>query len=132
MAKTLSIIFGIVFIIIGILGFVGNPLVGEGATFVTNTAHDIVHLVSGIVLLLAGFSSVKAGAAALKTIGIIYLIVTILGFVLSSPMLGIIEYNAADNWLHLVLAVILILAGLKGGKGEDMPADAPPMSQPTM
>ena len=132
MAKTLSIIFGIVFIVVGILGFVGNPLVGEGATFVTNLAHDIVHLAAGIVLLLAGFAGAKAGALAMKIVGVVYLVVAILGFTMSSPLLGVLEYNSADNWLHVVLAVVLIAAGFSGGKKDEVPPADAPMSQPTM
>ena len=52
MAKTLGWVFGIVFVLVGILGMAGTGLVGETGTFMTNTSHDVVHLVTGILFIL--------------------------------------------------------------------------------
>jgi hypothetical protein len=52
MAKTLALVFGIVFIVVGILGFIPNPIVGHDALFHTNSVHNLVHLIIGIVLLI--------------------------------------------------------------------------------
>lgn len=112
MAKMLAILFGVIFVVVGVLGFVPNPLVGAGALFDANTAHNIVHLAVGLVLLAIAFWASAKSALWLKILGAVYLLVAVLGFVMPSPLLGIIEINSADNWLHVLLGVVLILAGL--------------------
>lgn len=119
MAKKIANLFGIVFILVGLLGFFNNPILG---IFAAGTIHSIVHLLSGIALL-AFANSKNPGSAAmgLKIVGIVYLLVTILGFIMigsneSVNLLGLIDVNHADNWLHLVLSLVMIWAGFSGGK----------------
>ena len=110
-AKLAAIVIGIVFIAVGILGFFPNPLVSPTGMFAVNTNHNIVHLVSGAVLLAGAYSSLGA-ALALKIIGIIYGAVAVLGLYVGPGMLlGLVHVNAADNWLHVVLAVVILAAG---------------------
>lgn len=111
-AKTAALVIGIVFIAVGILGFIPNPLVSPTGLFAVNTMHNLVHLISGIVLL-AGLYSFGA-SLALKIVGIVYALVAILGFFIvgeDGMMLGMIHVNDADKWLHVVLAVVILLAG---------------------
>lgn len=136
MAKTLAIIFGLVFVLVGILGFVGNPLVGTGALFEADTAHNLVHLILGLVLLAVAFWAAAQSALWLKIVGALYLIIAVLGFLLTPSMgtlLGLVEVNAADNWLHLVLGIVLVAAGYftKGDSMGGMPAaPVPPPPAP--
>jgi hypothetical protein len=107
--RTAGLVIGIVFILVGILGFIQNPILG---LFAVNTAHNLVHLISG-AFILAGVYSFGSGTA-LKVVGVIYAIVAILGFVMPGTdgmMLGFIMMNPADHWLHVALAVVLLLAG---------------------
>jgi len=116
-AKTAALVFGVVFILVGVLGFIPNPIVGPGGIFVTNMTHDLVHLISG-ALLLAGVYTSLGSSMALKIAGVIYALVAVLGFVMPGDMmLGMIAMNQADQWLHVVLAVVLLGAGfgLNGG-----------------
>lgn len=111
-AKTAALVIGIVFIAVGILGFIPNPLASPTGLFAVNTMHNLVHLISGIVLL-AGLYSFGA-SLALKIVGIVYALVAILGFFIvgdDGMMLGMIHVNEADKWLHVVLAVVILLAG---------------------
>lgn len=121
MAKTLAIVFGVVFVVVGLLGFVSNPIVGEMGLFVTNGLHNIVHLLVGVILLGVAFGSPMSSGMALKIFGIVYIILAVLGFVLPGDMLlGLVSVNMADHWLHLVLGVILFWAGTSMMKGKDM------------
>ncbi|MGQ0740675.1 MAG: DUF4383 domain-containing protein [Alphaproteobacteria bacterium] len=116
-ARTAALVFGAVFILVGVLGFIPNPLVGPEGLFVTNVSHDLVHIVSGAVLL-AGVYTQLGASLALKIIGIAYAIVAVLGFVMPGDMmLGMIAMNEADRWLHVLLAIVLLAAGfgLKNG-----------------
>ncbi len=129
MAKKLAIVFGIIFVLVGALGFIGGlGIVGASGVFETNTLHDIVHLLTGVVLLVVAFMSPGASALWLKIIGVVYLVVAILGFLLvpsGGSLLGLIDTNLSDHILHIVLGVVLFLAGMYAGKGESMAA---PMS----
>jgi hypothetical protein len=113
-ARSAAMIIGIVFIAIGVLGFIPNPLVSPIGIFVTDPLHNVVHLVSGMVLLAGVYSSLGA-STALKIIGVVYGLVAILGVlgigVSNGMLLGLIHINNADNWLHIVLALVILYAG---------------------
>jgi len=108
-AKTAAMVLGIVFVIVGALGFVPNPIVGANGIFMTNHMHDWVHVGSGIVLLLGAYSPLGS-SMALRVVGIIYAIVAVLGFVMGDMVFGI-AMNMADHWLHVVLAIVILYAG---------------------
>ena len=125
MSKNLIIIFGVVFLLVGILGLLGGvSIVGPEGIFVTNGAHDWVHLLSGIIFLIVGFAAAQSSAVTMKIFGIVYLLVAVLGFVMQSPLLGLLDYNMNDNILHLVLGVVITWAGFAGGKSMDAPMAA--------
>jgi len=76
-----------------------------------NTNHNIVHILSGVVLL-AGVYSALGASLALKIVGIVYGAVAVLGLYVGPGMLlGLVHVNAADNYLHVVLAVVILAAG---------------------
>jgi hypothetical protein len=108
-ARIAAIVVGVVLILAGLLGFFNNPVLG---IFATNAANNIIHIVAGVVLLAGAFSTFGAGMA-LKIIGVIYAIIAILGFFMVSNemLLGFIAVNTAGQWLHVVLAVVMLLAG---------------------
>lgn len=128
MAKKFAVTFGIIFVIVGLLGFVSNPIVGssEGVLFHADTTHNIIHIIVGVVLLIAAKSQ-SASAMWLKIWGVVYLILFIDGLIQPEKLLGFVGANTADTWLHLVLGVILLLAGLAGGKSQ-----APMIDKATM
>lgn len=126
MAKKLAMVFGVVFVLVGILGFISNGMVGSNGYFMTNHAHDAVHLLIGIIILIWSARGEAAAAMSMTTFGIVYLLIAVLGFVMTSPLLGFITYNGADNWLHVVLGVVLLAAGLSLKKGS---ASAMPSAQ---
>lgn len=123
MAKKLTIIFGIVFVVIGLLGFIDNPIVGRSGYFMTNALHDWVHIISGVIFLIVAARSESASSTVLTVFGVIYLLVTLLGFVAASDgnLLGL-TVNGPDNILHLVLAIVFLAAGL--GTRSKMPSQA--------
>ncbi|MDO8510346.1 MAG: DUF4383 domain-containing protein [bacterium] len=131
MVKTLGIIIGIVFLAVGILGYIPNPIVGmdAGDLFATDQMHNLVHLASGIIILLASLGRAATAATTLKVFGVIYLILAVVGFWQigsgTGVLLGLVEVNGADNWLHLVLGIVILAAGY-ARKGDAMMAQ--PMS----
>ena len=112
--KLAAIVFALVFLVIGILGFVPN-LAPNGmllGIFHVNFAHSLVHLLSGSAALLCGISSNHACRLYFRILGLVYGIVAALGFVQGDGLLlGLISNNLADTWLHLVIAVTSLALG---------------------
>src|SRR3954471_4515840 len=111
MVKPAAILFGIVFLVVGILGFVpaATPPMADGNggmllnLFHVNPAHNIVHLASGAVFLLCGLAGAGPSRAFFKIFGLVYALVAALGFYVGDqPILGLISNNVADTWLHVV------------------------------
>lgn len=110
--KTVALVFGAVFTLVGILGPILGGANGELIIFGRNYLHDVVHLASGLVGLGAGFYAAGEYAGEyLKGFGAIYLVVTIAGFAAPGLLADLIGLNMADNILHLVLAIALLGAG---------------------
>ena len=104
----LAKIFGVGFILVGVLGFVNDPVLG---LFEVDTMHNIIHIVSGIAALALGMND-RGAATYGKVFGIIYGLVTILGFIMpEGNLLGMMQINMADNILHLVLTAGLLYLG---------------------
>jgi hypothetical protein len=104
--RTAALIFGAVFLLVGIIGFFNQPVLG---LFEVNSLHNWVHVLSGAVLLFGGlYHSGMHSQAFNKTFGIVYLLVGIVGF------FGVLEFlnvNTADNWLHIVLGAVIAATG---------------------
>ena len=116
MAKTMAVLFGIVFLVIGILGFV--PAVTKDGMllgiFHVNTAHNAVHLLSGVVALICGMMGVGASRMYFRIFGLVYAAVAIMGFLNPGEhtmLLGLISNNTADTWLHVAIAAVSLIVG---------------------
>jgi Domain of unknown function (DUF4383) len=122
MTKTLGTIIGIIFLLVGLLGFIGGlGIVGPTGTFMTNHAHDAVHLITGLLFIIWAMAAPRSVGTGLKLFGVIYLLVALLGFISSTgSVLGFISINSADNWLHVVLGIVVLLAGFAGSKNKTM------------
>lgn len=109
-ARMAAIVIGIVFVLFGLLGFFNNPVLGM---FATNALANLVYIVAGAVLLAGAYTSLGSGMA-LKIIGVIYAIIGILSFFALSAdgmWLGLFPVNTADQWLYIILAIIMLIAG---------------------
>ena len=105
----LYMLFGVIFLVVGILGFFNNPILG---LFEVNTVHNLIHIVSGIIAL-AMVSKGEAQAKLFgKVFGIVYALVAVLGFLLpGGDIFGLMTVNMADNVLHIVLAIVFLWVG---------------------
>ena len=106
MVKATAILVGLIFLLIGIVGFVPAITPANGmllGIFHVNTAHNIVHLASGIVFLLCGMAGTGPSQTFFRIFGIIFGVVALLGFFYGdNALLGIVAKNAADTWLYVV------------------------------
>ena len=98
--QTWAKVIGVVLLLVGIWGFFTSSILG---LFGVNTLHNIVHLVTGAIFVWAGFASGAPTNDVNKWLGVVYALVGIVGFF---GVLGFLNVNAADNWLHLVIGVV--------------------------
>src|SRR5215210_4712019 len=107
-------IIGVVLILVGILGLVlGNELF-LGILNI-DIVEDVVHLITGGIYSYVGFGRTDLATArnVILALGVIYLLVGILGFVV--PMIfGLIPhgYTVFDDLLHLALGVLSLVVAL--------------------
>jgi hypothetical protein len=114
MVKSAAILFGLVFLVVGILGFVPSITKDEMllGIFHVNLAHNIVHLASGAVFLLCGLAGAGPSRMFFRIFGIVYAVVAALGFYYGDqPILGIVSNNTPVVWLHVGLAVVMLIIG---------------------
>lgn len=118
MFKKLAILFGVVFVLVGILGFV--PALAPRGTdgmryllglFMVGTVHNLIHLLSGVAALIAGFTSEKYAKYYFQIFGIVYGLVTVIGFIQQTTVLGLFPIDLADNFLHLALSAVILFVG---------------------
>jgi hypothetical protein len=108
LARLVSQIFGVILTLVGLMGFI-PALTPDGqllGIFAINPAHNLVHLLTGVLGLFAGFM-MSGQYARLYTLifGIVYTIVAIVGFAQGTTILGVLPTGLADNVLHSLLAI---------------------------
>lgn len=127
-AQTFALVFGIVYLAVGILGFAvtgfddffsesfGEKLI----LFPVNPAHNIVHILIGAAWLAASRRHDSARTINLA-IGAAYLLVFVLGLLGALKWLAIESgIDSADQWLHLVSGALSVYFGTAGARmGRD-------------
>jgi len=99
--NTWAKVLGFVLLIAGVLGFFQGEMLLNA--FGVNALHNLVHVISGIVGIWAGFGAASFAQNYNKWFGVIYLAIAMLGFL---NVLAFLNVNAADNWLHLVIGIV--------------------------
>src|SRR3954471_4774760 len=115
MAKTIATILGIIFLVVGLLGFAAPGMMGMHLS----PAHNIVHLVSGALALYFGARGTYDAARAFCIIfGIVYGLLGLIGFVAGAGpdyMLNLVPnqlmLGKMDHIIHVILGVVFILGG---------------------
>jgi len=116
--QRLAQIFGIVFLLLAIIGFVtsgssmeADPEMAEKifGLFPVNLVHNGVHLGFGIWGLLA--ARTFEGARNYGIIGgVLYLVLAVLGYIAPDGF-GLVPLGSNDIWLHALLGLVLVGAG---------------------
>jgi len=118
MAKTICKVLGVVFLIVGLLGFVSPRLLGMHLSGI----HNIIHLISAALALYFGFVASPSSARSFSLVfGAIYLLLGALGIIAPGIVGALLQahetpgrvYNlAADNIVHLLLGAVFLVGGL--------------------
>ena len=126
MARLFARWFGIIYILVGILGFVPgiNAMMPpeDGVTvamsyghllglFPVNVVHNIVHLLIGAWGVASAGAYAKARAYA-RAIAVIYALLAVCGFIAPfSSLFGLAPLFSHDIWLHALSAVVAAYVG---------------------
>lgn len=111
--KHLTLLIGIIFVLVGIAGFVPAlaPAASDGSeaylfgAFAVSPMHNSVHIVSGLLAIIASLASEDMCRLFYKVFGIIYALVTLIGMAVGHSMVMGVALNIPDTILHLVLAI---------------------------
>lgn len=130
LAQMGSLIAGALFLLVGILGFIPGittnyddmTFAGSDSeaellgVFQVSVLHNLVHVLFGLVGLWAARMWATARAFLIAS-GIIYLALFVYGMVVERDSdANFVPLNAADDWLHLGLAIGLLAVGLLSGR----------------
>ena len=125
--RTFAMIFGIVFLVIGVGGFIPG-LTDHGATphadlkvtsgyghelgmFPINTLHNIVHLLFGVWGLMAS-RSFGGARGYFKAVAVIYALFTVMGLVPGlNTTFGLVPLYGGDVVLHGLITVVAAYFG---------------------
>jgi hypothetical protein len=145
LAQTLALLFGVVFLGVGVLGFIPGVTTNLGdikfagndspsellGIFQVSILHNIVHLLFGIAGLALSRTTANAKMYLLYS-GVIYVALVVYGVLVdrSGEDANFIPVNTADDVLHFVLAVGLLgswfISKESGELTTDRPAPTPP------
>ena len=138
--RRFAMIFGIVFLVVGIAGFIPglttehtHPDVRfttglglELGLFPVNLLHNLVHLLFGVWGLIAA-KSLPAAKGYAKAVAIIYAILMVMGLISAGNLhttFGLIPLYGHDVWLHALLAAVAAYFGFVRSETETTTATA--------
>lgn len=122
MQKTLALIFGIVFLIVGVAGFIPAlaPANADGQSllhiFQINTVQSVIHLLSAAAAFAAFAGGAYYAATYFKVFGVVYAAVALWGLpgfgqTFNGVLFGLIHVNLATELLHIAIAAVSLYAG---------------------
>lgn len=125
--KTYAIAVGVLLIVLGLLGFIDNPLVGDATAashpiFVTGAAHNMLHLVTGALAIYIAFGLLgDQQVLGVTGLGLIYVAIVLLTLI-NGTLFGVLAYpvNLPDQVLHVGLAVVSLGIGLTARTQGDL------------
>lgn len=115
MIRKFGLIWGILFLLGGILGFVPGITNHEMflGFFMVNTPHNILHLISGILFLIAAGIGAKEARLWFQLFGGFYFFLGLIGFKAGDGLVfNLISSSLIDSWGHVFLGIVLLLTAL--------------------
>ncbi|WP_228387449.1 MULTISPECIES: DUF4383 domain-containing protein [unclassified Nocardioides] len=138
LARTMALATGALFLVVGVAGFIPGVTTNVGdlefaghhsdaellGIFQVSVLHNLLHLLFGVAGIALSRRGIHA-AAYLLVGGVAYLGLWVYGLVNDHHSdANFVPLNSADNWLHLVLGVAMLVMGLvalravRGGIGS--------------
>jgi len=113
MAKKFSLLLGVVLLAAGAVGWYTGGHDHTLVVFGINMTHNVVHLLSGGLAILAALIGPQCAKYYCLLFGAVYGLVTIAGFLNIAPVVQLLNLNTADNYLHLGISVACLGVGFK-------------------
>jgi len=118
MARRVALIFGVVYVALGIGGFLAplggtigmSPAALLGIAQI-NFVHNVVHLIIGLLGLSAASDEARA-AGFCQWMGLLLIALGVLGFFLPNPY-GMVPIGGNDTWIHIITGAILAFVGFR-------------------
>jgi hypothetical protein len=117
-SKTIALLIGVVFIAVGLLGYIDNPIISDSgnAVFHADSTHNMVHIVSGVLFVLVAMAAPAAASGFMIIFGLVYAALGILGMTTigsdgMTTLIGFLHVNGNDNYLHIALGLVILIAG---------------------
>mgnify|MGYP001157859953 FL=1 len=104
--RRFAAITGLVFLLLGLYGYI-DP--GGFGLFHLGGAHNVIHLIVGILGLAASFGEGYAFRYS-QVVGVLYLLLAVIG-VFTGTLFGLMHVGLADNVLHFVVGAIALYFG---------------------
>jgi hypothetical protein len=128
--RAFATVLGVAFLVAGLAGFAPSPPPmgappltvehGHGLAlglFPVNILHNVVHLLFGVLGLLAGRAAASAQGYA-KFVAVVYGLLTVLGLIpATQTTFGLIPIYGNDVWLHGAIAAAAAYFGF-GNRGN--------------
>lgn len=116
--RLFAFLFGLIFLIIGIAGFVPGLVSHEhlGHVFHVNVWLNLLHTFFGLFGFLVAIIGRETHRFYFQATGVVFGFLAILGFVYGDrDILGFFASNSPDTWFHVIMAVPALILGF-GGK----------------
>ena len=124
MIRKLGTIWGLLFLLGGVLAFVPG-VTKDGmyfGVFMVNTPHNILHIISGLGFLIASMAGAWPARLWFKIFGAFYLALAAIGFAVGDGLIfGVIMNSPFDSWGHAALGLILLAIGFATPQKASLP-----------
>lgn len=140
LAQRFAQIFGLIYLLVGILGFIPVPPILDSpgtvqgllapfqpfngfllGLFAVNWLHNVVHIAIGV----AGLASYRSAAGARSYaigVGVLYLLLFVIGLILPTAFGLVPLFGVGDLGLHLVSGAVALAIGLASPTSGRSPA----------
>lgn len=121
----MATVVGVVYLVVGLLGFTvtgGVPFLATAnealllGAFQVNPLQNTLHLVVGALMLAAGFTQPRTARRVNSVAGALLLLLGLVGLYVVGTESNLLALNGAVNALHFGTAVVLLAAGLGAEK----------------
>ncbi|MGO4782439.1 DUF4383 domain-containing protein [Cryobacterium sp. W22_MBD10_FK3] len=128
--QKVTLVISVIFLVVGIAGFIPGIttnydqllLAGHESealllgVFQVSILHNLVHLLYGVVGIVLARTAIGARNYLIWG-GVIYLVLWLYGlFIDQESAVNFVPLNSADNWLHLVLGLGMVVLGVVFGR----------------
>jgi hypothetical protein len=112
LARSWLVLAGAILVVVGILGFIPNALVGPSGLVATDNLHNIVHLVTGVLAVALAYGMAADIGMAAILFGALYVVIFVACLV-SPNLFGLfsVPVNGIDHLIHAGLAIVSLALG---------------------